>query len=386
MVEREQKEGHRWWRVGSARLASGLPFGGDAVIVAVAGLLMSGGVAVIASTAGETPLTTLSFNLFMHIGLAAGAMTGAVVLRRSFERPEIRWQVAGWYVGGIVFIYVLFTWANLTELLAGTTTAGALADGYVLFGNLGGVVGLVAGFNRGRAARNRELVGELERKTDTLEFVNHMLRHDILNGAQTIKGYITLLDDHLDSDDEVDQYIANIRSGNDRITDLVQDIRVLMDTVSGENDRTEVDISKLVEDEVTNARDRFPETVFETEIQPGVAALANSTFRAVIANLLQNAVEHNDTEEPTVSVSVTSGTETVTVRVADDGPGFPEEMEVEARQEGEQNGTDRGIGIGLYLVEVIVGAVGGAVAIADNEPRGAVVTVELDPPERYSPG
>lgn len=386
MVGREQEETRRWWRVGSARLASGLPFGGDAVIVAVAGLLMSGGVAVIASTAGERPLTTLSFNLFMHIGLAAGAMAGAVVLRRSFERPALRWQVAGWYVGGIVFIYVLFTWANLTELLAGTTTVRALADGYVLFGNFGGLVGLVAGFNRGRAAQNRELVGELERKTDTLEFVNHMLRHDILNGAQTIQGYITLLDDRLDSDDEVEQYIANIRSGNDRITDLVQDVRVLMDTVSGENDRTEVDISTLVEDEVTSARDRFPEAVFETEIEPGVAALANSTLRAVIANLLQNAVEHNDTEEPTVSVSVTSGTETVTVRVADDGPGFPEGMEVAARQEGGRGQADQGIGIGLYLVEVIVGAIDGSIAVTDNEPRGAVVTIELDPPERYSPG
>jgi two-component system OmpR family sensor kinase len=386
MVGREQEEERRWWRAGSDRLASGLPFGGDAVIVAVAGLLMSGGVAVIASTPRETPLTTLSFNLFMDIGLAAAAMLGAVVLRRSFDSARLRWQVAGWYVGSILFIYVLFTWANLTELLAGTTTVRALADGYVLFGNFGGIVGLVAGFNRGRAAQNRELVGALERKNDTLEFVNHMLRHDILNGTQTIQGYITLLDERLDTDDELEQYIANIKAGNDRITDLVQNVRVLMDTVSGENHRTEVDISELIEDEVAHARDRFPEATFETEIQPGVTALANSTFRAVIANLLQNAVEHNDTEVPTVSVSVTSGTDTVTVRVADDGPGFPEGMEIDARQEDSRDQTDRGIGIGLYLVEVILGAIEGSIAVTDNEPRGAVVTIELDPPERYSPG
>lgn len=384
MAGGEREERRRWWS-GSSRLASGLPFGGDAVIVAVAGVLMSSGLVVIASTIGETPLTTLSFNLFMYIGLAVGAMVGAVVLRRSFERPGLRWQVAGWYVGGILFVYLLFTWANLTELLAGGTTLRALVDGYVLFGNFGGLLGLIAGFNRGRAAQNHDLVSELERKNDTLEFVNYMLRHDVLNGTQTIQGYITLLDERLDTDEEMEGYIANIEAGSDRITDLVQDVRVLMDTVSEGTRQTEVDISALVEDEVAHARDRFPEAVFETDIQPGVKALANGTFRAVVANLLQNAVEHNDTEEPTVSVSITSGTETVSIRVADDGPGFPEGVEIDAYQEDGRGQTDRGVGIGLYLVEVIVDAVDGSVAVTDNEPRGAVVTIELDPPERYSP-
>lgn len=384
MAGGEREERRRWWS-GSSRLASGLPFGGDAVIVAVAGVLMSSGLVVIASTIGETPLTTLSFNLFMYIGLAVGAMVGAVVLRRSFERPGLRWQVAGWYVGGILFVYLLFTWANLTELLAGGTTLRALVDGYVLFGNFGGLLGLIAGFNRGRAAQNHDLVSELERKNDTLEFVNYMLRHDVLNGTQTIQGYITLLDERLDTDEEMEGYIANIEAGSDRITDLVQDVRVLMDTVSEGTRQTEVEISALVEDEVAHARDRFPEAVFETDIQPGVKALANGTFRAVVANLLQNAVEHNDTEEPTVSVSITSGTETVSIRVADDGPGFPEGVEIDAYQEDGRGQTDRGVGIGLYLVEVIVDAVDGSVAVTDNEPRGAVVTIELDPPERYSP-
>lgn len=384
MAGGEREERRRWWS-GSSRLASGLPFGGDAVIVAVAGVLMSGGVVVVGSTIGETSLTTLSFNLFMDIGLAAGAMVGAVVLRRSFEQPRLRWQVAGWYVGGILFVYLLFTWANLTELLAGGTTLRALVDGYVLFGNFGGLLGLIAGFNRGRAAQNHDLVSELERKNDTLEFVNYMLRHDVLNGTQTIQGYITLLDERLDTDEEMEEYIANIEAGNDRITDLVQDVRVLMDTVSEGTRQTEVGISALVEDEVAHARDRFPEAVFETDIQPGVKALANGTFRAVVANLLQNAVEHNDTEEPTVSVSITSGTETVSIRVADDGPGFPEGVEIDTYQEDARGQTDRGVGIGLYLVEVIVDAVDGSVAVTDNEPRGAVVTVELDSPERYSP-
>lgn len=384
----QQDDANRWasaWRAGSSRLASGAPVSGDVAIVGIAGLLMSAGTVLLVSSLGDTPLVTLSFNAFMNIGLAAGAVYGALVLRRSFDRDWLRWQVAAWYIGGICFIYLLYTWASLPDLLSGAASLRELVGGYVLFGNLGGILGLVAGFNRGRAAQNRRLVDELESKNDTLEFVNYMLRHDVLNGAQTIQGYTSLLDETLDTEGEAREYIANIRAGNRRITDLVENVRVLMDTVSGESHRTTVDLSDLVETEVAHARDQFPEATFETEIEPDVEAVANSTFRAVVANLLQNAVEHNDADVPTVSVTVTTGTESVALRVADNGPGFPDGMAVNARQPGETDPTDRGMGMGLYLVEILVGAVDGSVSIVDNEPRGAVVTVELNPPAEYSP-
>jgi signal transduction histidine kinase len=182
---------------------------------------------------------------------------------------------------------------------------------------------------------------------------------------------------------EDEQYLENIRSGGTRITDLVEDVRVVMDTVTGEHHRTVVELSELVAEEVEHARDRFPAATFETDIQPNVEAVGNTTFRAVITNLLQNAVEHNDTDSPTVGVSVYTEARRARIEVADDGPGFPDGLQERVFERGEKDPTSRGMGIGLYLVEVLVEAVDGSVSIEDNEPRGAVVTVELQLPEEF---
>ena len=210
---------------------SDLPFGGEVAVGAVAILFAgAGGLSLVAG--GDAPLVTLLFDAFMQVGLALGAVLGAVVLHREFDEPRLRWFVTAWYAGGILLLNVLYTWANLSALLTGTTTVVALTDGYVLFGNLGGVLGLVAGFNRGRAAQNRRLVRELEARNDTLELVNHMLRHDVLNGTQTIQGYVDLLSEDLDLDAENERYLRNIRQGGTRITNLVEDVRVVMDTIT----------------------------------------------------------------------------------------------------------------------------------------------------------
>jgi signal transduction histidine kinase len=364
---------------------SDLPFGGEVAVGAVAILFAgAGGLSLVAG--GDAPLVTLLFDAFMQVGLALGAVLGAVVLHREFDEPRLRWFVTAWYAGGILLLNVLYTWANLSALLTGTTTVVALTDGYVLFGNLGGVLGLVAGFNRGRAAQNRRLVRELEARNDTLELVNHMLRHDVLNGTQTIQGYVDLLGEDLDLDAENERYLRNIRQGGTRITNLVEDVRVVMDTITEGGHRTTVDLSELVAEEVAHTRDRFPGATVETDIQPGVEVVANTTFRAVVTNLLGNAIEHNDAETPVVAVAVSHGDDRACLRVADNGPGFPDGLAEQAFGEGRQGPGNRGLGIGLYMVQVLTENVDGSVTVDDNDPRGAVVTVELQRPHEPHAG
>jgi signal transduction histidine kinase len=99
---------------------------------------------------------------------------------------------------------------------------------------------------------------------------------------------------------------------------------------------------------------------------------------SVFGNLLNNAVQHNDKEEPSVSVTVTTTAETVVVRVADNGPGIPADRHAEVFGRGEKGLESEGTGVGLYLVDRLVDAYGGSIAIEDNEPEGTVFVVELE--------
>jgi signal transduction histidine kinase len=110
---------------------------------------------------------------------------------------------------------------------------------------------------------------------------------------------------------------------------------------------------------------------------PDLAVEANEMLSSVVGNVLTNAVQHNDTDAPTVEVGVETTPTTVTIRVADDGPGFPAGPEA-AFEPGEPVLDSDGTGLGLYLVRELVSRYGGDVGAEENAPRGSVVAVELD--------
>jgi signal transduction histidine kinase len=110
---------------------------------------------------------------------------------------------------------------------------------------------------------------------------------------------------------------------------------------------------------------------------------------AVFGNLLGNAVQHNDADDPVVRVSATENDDTVTVRVADNGPGIPDDRKESVFHRG--NSTSGG-GFGLFFVRTMVEEYGGSIRIEDraeqssagsrtqsddNQPRGTVFIVDL---------
>jgi signal transduction histidine kinase len=67
----------------------------------------------------------------------------------------------------------------------------------------------------------------------------------------------------------------------------------------------------------------------------------------------------------------------VLVRVADDGPGIPDEHGAQLFSADTKGLDSDGTGMGLYLVERLIDIYGGEVRVEDNTPRGAVFVVEL---------
>lgn len=61
--------------------------------------------------------------------------------------------------------------------------------------------------------------------------------------------------------------------------------------------------------------------------------------------------------------------------------GFDRGRAAQAFGEGRQGPGNRGLGIGLYTVQVLTENVDGSIIVDDNDPGGAVVTVELQPPD-----
>jgi signal transduction histidine kinase len=96
----------------------------------------------------------------------------------------------------------------------------------------------------------------------------------------------------------------------------------------------------------------------------------------VFRNLLNNGIAHND-GDPRVEVSVTVDEGAVVVRVADDGPGLPTDEADRLLGRDEWGLADDGTGVGLHMVDLVVGAYGGDVRFREGAAPGVVVEVDL---------
>ena len=234
----------------------------------------------------------------------------------------------------------------------------------------------VLGYARDITAR-RASEERLETQRDNLELLNQVVRHDIRNDLQLVTAYAELLEDHVDEagQEHLETVVENATSAVE-LTRTARDVAAVV--LRSDADRAPVDLGRVIEDQLEEVRSSYERAVVTTDGPiPSMTVLADDMLASVVRNLLTNAIEHNDTEPPTVTVSATVDDEQAVVRVADDGPGIPDNRK-EAIFERNERGLDSdGTGLGLYLVETLVDRYGGAIRVEDNDPRGSVFIVEL---------
>jgi PAS domain S-box-containing protein len=224
----------------------------------------------------------------------------------------------------------------------------------------------------------REYQEVLEEQNERLELLNRIVRHDIRNDMQLVQGMADLLDDL--SDEAEQPHLETIRSRTEHVIELTDLMGELMDALVAEAEDTlePTNLSFVLDREVREASSSYPDATIRTRGNvPLVEVTANDMLRSVFRNLLNNAVEHHDGDDPTVAVSAEVQDDWVLVQVADDGPGIDPERQETIFGKGEKGIDSEGTGLGLYLVYTLVDHYGGSVWVEDNEPRGTVFNVRL---------
>lgn len=220
---------------------------------------------------------------------------------------------------------------------------------------------------------------ELEETTDQLAVLNRLLRHDIRNDAAVMAGWSEHLLEELDDEDHRAD-VERIHAAAHHVVELTREARdveaILTDT--GEMDLGSVPLGPTIERELDGVRTSFPSASFTIAGElPDVDVRANELLGTVFRNLLANAAQHSDTEEPTVEVTTEREGDTVAVTVADDGPGVPPDRRDGLFERGAKGLDSTGSGMGLYLVAALLELYDGAVDVDDAALGGAAFTVRL---------
>jgi PAS domain S-box-containing protein len=211
-----------------------------------------------------------------------------------------------------------------------------------------------------------------------LSVLDRVLRHNVRNKMSVVLGHASGILDATEG--EVADRAASIEAAATELLELSDIARDFESLFAEDAPRAAtIDVVEPARDVVQALRLEHPEATVTASLPDEATALAHETFELALNELVENALVHNDTDEPSVDVSVAERDDAVEIRVADDGPGL-DETDRNALLRGAETPLEHTQGLGLWLVRWTAEIADGEIHIADNEPRGTVVTVTLPTP------
>ena len=137
-----------------------------------------------------------------------------------------------------------------------------------------------------------------------------------------------------------------------------------------------IDLSALVEAQIKRFQQLFPDRTVNSSIHSNISFQAEENMLlSLLFNLLENANKYSTVSEP-ISVLLKGSEHIVLLEVSDFGIGIPNEerksiFEKFHRVGNEQTRSQKGTGLGLYIVKEICKAHKAEITISDNTPRGS---------------
>ncbi len=231
---------------------------------------------------------------------------------------------------------------------------------------------------------NEQMRGVERLRTNFLSAVSHELRTPLT----VVRGIAESLREHDQRllDDQRRELLDRMLHNSVRLERLLEDLLDLNRLSAGHltADRERCDVADLVRDALSTLE--LPEHHLEFDVASAVAELDETQMTRAIANLVRNAGVHTP---PGTRIVVTTAVDDdfVVFRVADNGPGVPDDRRGRIFEPFEQGDDVRrhqpGTGIGLSLVTEFSRTHGGSAWVEDTPGGGATFVVEVP---RWDPG
>jgi PAS domain S-box-containing protein len=211
-----------------------------------------------------------------------------------------------------------------------------------------------------------------------------MLSHDVRQPLGVITGYTDTVISDWDTISNVRRldFLARVAAAARRMTILVEDILALthLDTGTVQPRRATVDVVHALTEAITHLPDEqahaitvaHPDRQADAVVDPG-------HLQQILINLLGNATKYGSVP---IDAMVTATDEAVEITVADHGEGVPDDFvphlfERFTRATTGVTVTQKGTGLGLYIVAQLAHANHATVSYQPNQPSGARFTLRL---------
>ncbi len=242
--------------------------------------------------------------------------------------------------------------------------------------------------NKNLESRIRERTQQLEVMNKELESFSYSVSNDLKAPLHIIDGFTTAIEEDYEHllDAEGREYLDRIRSGVNRMGQLIDDLLKLSRMTRTEISLSEIDISAITSEIAAGLKSNNPTRTVQVDIKPGITIHADRHLMTIVMqNLLDNAWKFTaNTEAPHIEFGQCSDAETdkntIRLYLRDNGAGFDNEYADKlfgAFQRLHRAADYPGTGIGLATVARIIHRHGGSVAAKGEVDKGAIFYISL---------
>ena len=221
-------------------------------------------------------------------------------------------------------------------------------------------------------------ITDQKQRQKRVEILNRVLRHDMRNGMNIIDGCAEMLAEAVEDDDI--EYATTIQERASELVSLAEKTRAVERVLEREPVTTgPTNVAETIETAVDRLEADYPDVTVSRSVPDRLFARIDASFQTALYQVLENAVKHHDGSAPTIEISVCDRSDDgmLSLSIADDGPGMPDEERELLQGDREITQLRHASGLGLWLVSLVVTQAGGQLSFETNEPRGTVVTLEL---------
>jgi len=217
-------------------------------------------------------------------------------------------------------------------------------------------------------------ITEQKKMEEREEFLHSLLRHDLKNKAQITLGYLEILKDEIQDEEDLGFIDRSIESCYDSM-DLIMKVKKLLETEKS-TDSYPVDliehVNAAIEEHMVLADEKGYD-IDMTEIDGKV--IGGPLLEELFSNIIGNALIHSNGEK--ILIRSEDRGDSMLVTIEDDGIGIPSDKRDKIFERGYKGPGSKGTGLGTFIVKRIADLYGGKVEIDDSELGGARFDVYL---------
>mgnify|MGYP002338512777 CR=1 FL=1 len=210
-------------------------------------------------------------------------------------------------------------------------------------------------------------VTDFIRQQQRLEVLNRVFRHNMRTETNLILGHAEELD--REEADIIKERALRIEDFGEKGKDAIE----LFSQAREESDPRSLD--RMLRGCISDVSERFQEANIEYQNQ-GLDVSVEGLLVAVFENAIENAIEHNEADNPLVTVKSQVSEDSATIDIVDNGPGISE-YELSVLSEGVESPLKHTSGLGLWIITWGVDLVEGTVSFVENDFGGTTVRIEV---------